>query len=70
MSAAVAAGFALFLAGAALFLAQLWFEPWSPETFVKLMATDGVLLAITVVGAFVIRERRATERLRSRKDLD
>ena len=70
MSAAVAAGFALFLAGAALFLAQLWFEPWSPETFVKLMATDGVLLAITVVGAFIIRERRATERLRTGKDLD
>ncbi len=41
MSPAVISGFALFLIGAALFLAQLWAQPWSPETFLKLMATDG-----------------------------
>ncbi len=70
MSPAVVVGFALFVAGAAVFLAQLWLQPWSPETFLKLMATDGVLLAITIVGAFVLRERRSTERLRNRKDLD
>ena len=70
MNGAIAAGLALFLAGAALFLAQLWFDPWSPETFFKLMATDGVLLAITVVAAFLVRVRRATERLRDRRDLD
>jgi hypothetical protein len=70
MSPAVVLGFALFVAGAAVFLAQLWLQPWSPETFLKLMATDGVLLAITIVGAFVLRERRSTDRLRNRKDLD
>ena len=70
MSPAVLSGFALFLIGAALFLAQLWAQPWSPETFLKLMATDGVLLAIVVVGGFVLRERRATEELHKRNGLD
>ncbi len=69
MNGSVVLGLALFLAGAVLFLTQLWLQPWSPETFVKLIATDGVLLAIVIVVAFVLRERRATERLR-RKDLD
>ncbi|MDE3175207.1 MAG: hypothetical protein KGM15_03755 [Pseudomonadota bacterium] len=70
MSAAFIAAFGFFLAGAALFLAQLWLQPWSPETFFKLIATDGVLLAIAIVGAFVLRERRETARLRHRRDLD
>ena len=70
MSPAVLSGFALFLIGAALFLAQLWAQPWSPETFVKLMATDGVLLVIVIVGGFIIRERRASDSLRNRKELD
>jgi len=70
MSPALLSGFALFLIGAALFLAQLWAQPWSPETFLKLMATDGVLLAIVIVGGFIIRERRASDSLRNRKELD
>jgi uncharacterized membrane protein YcjF (UPF0283 family) len=70
MSPAVISGFVLFLIGAALFLTQLWAQPWSPETFLKLMATDGVLLVIVVVGGFVLRERRATEQLHKRKELD
>ena len=69
MSPAVLSGFALFLIGAALFLAQLWAQPWSPETFLKLMVTDGVLLAIVIVGGFVLRERRATERCTSARGL-
>ena len=70
MSAGVMAGFALVLAGAALFLAQLWLEPWSPQTFIKLMATVGVLLAIAIAATFVLRERSETARLRNRRDLD
>lgn len=70
MKGGVVIGFALFLIGAALFLAQLWLQLWSPETFFKLLITDGVLLAITIVGAFVTRERRETEQLRNRKGLD
>jgi hypothetical protein len=70
MSPAVLAGFALFLIGAGLFLIQLWLQPWSPETFRKLIVTDGVFLGVVVIGAFVLRERGASERLSNRKDLD
>ena len=70
MSPALLAGFALFLIGAGLFLAQLWARPWSPETFLKLIATDGIVLAIVVIGGFLLRERGASERLRNRRDLD
>jgi hypothetical protein len=70
MSPAVLIGFAVFLVGAVLFLAQLWLQPWSPETFLKLILTDGVALAIVVIGGFALRERRETERLRNRQDLD
>ena len=70
MSAGGLVAFALFLAGAALFLAQLWLQPWTPETFFKLIATDGVLFVIALVAAFVWRERRETERLRNRRELD
>jgi len=70
VSPAVLVGFALFLVGAGLFLAQMWAQPWSPETFLKLMATDGVLLVIAIVGGFILRERRASDRLRNRKEFD
>ena len=70
MSPAVLIGFAVFLVGAAMFLAQLWLQPWSPETFLKLIVTDGVALAIVVIGGFALRERRESERLRNRQDLD
>jgi len=70
MSAGLLIGFALFVAGAAAALAQLWLQVWSPETFIKLMATDGVLLALVVAATFIWRERRETERLRNRDQLD
>jgi hypothetical protein len=70
VSPAVLIGFVVFLVGAGLFLAQLWLQPWSPETFLKLIVTDGVALAIVVIGGFALRERRETERLRNRQDLD
>jgi uncharacterized membrane protein YciS (DUF1049 family) len=70
MKPAVLVGFALFLIGAALFLAQLWAQPFAPETFLKLIVTDGVLLGVLIVGAFLLRERAASERLRRGKDLD
>jgi hypothetical protein len=70
VSPAVLIGFVVFLVGAALFLAQLWLQPWSPETFLKLIVTDGVALAIVVIGGFALRERRESERLRNRQDLD
>jgi hypothetical protein len=70
MNAAGIVAFALFLAGAALFLAQLWLQVWPPETFFKLVATDGVLFAVAVVVAFLARERRESERLSNRRELD
>lgn len=70
MSAPLLAGFVLVVAGAAALLAQVWLQLWSPEMFLKLMMTDGVLLALVVAAAFVLRERRETERLRDRKRLD
>jgi uncharacterized membrane protein YcjF (UPF0283 family) len=70
MSAGLLVGFALFVMGAFVALAQLWLQLWSPETFIKLMATDGVLLAVVAAAAFILRERRETERLRNRNRLD
>ncbi|WP_298350996.1 hypothetical protein [Rhodoblastus sp.] len=63
------AAFALFLAAAAAALAQLWLRFWDPETFIKLMITDGVLLVVVLVWGMFQRERRDTERLRDRSRL-
>jgi hypothetical protein len=67
---AVVLGFALVLVGAGLFLAQLWLQPWSHEIFFKLIVTDAVLLALTIAAGFALKERRETERLKNRRDLD
>ncbi|MGD0640549.1 MAG: hypothetical protein ABSC22_07360 [Roseiarcus sp.] len=64
MSAPIALGFGLFLAGVLLGLAQLWFQVWTPETFLKIAITDGALLAIVLVWNFVVREKRDFDRIR------
>lgn len=69
MNGALATAFGLFLVGAAALLAQLWFRVWDPETFTKLMITDGVLLVVVGVWHMVQRERRDTARLRDRNKL-
>ena len=69
MNGALIAGFLLFLAGALALLAQLWFAPLEHAVFVKLMITDGVALLILAVAYFVIREKRANDRLNSPKKL-
>ena len=69
MSYAAIAAFALFLIGAALWLVQLWLQPWTPQIFFKLLATDGVLLLVVLVGGFIWREKRETDRLRDDRDL-
>ena len=58
MNWTVPTGFALFLIGAAIGLAQLWFRPWDPETCLKLIITVGVLLAIVFAWNLVVREKR------------
>jgi hypothetical protein len=70
MSAGGIVAFVLFVAGAAMFLVELWFRPWDMETFYKLIITDAVLFVIALVSAFLFRERSASERLRQRQGLD
>jgi hypothetical protein len=70
MNWTVPVGFALFLLGAAIGLAQLWLELWSPETFVKLMITMGVLLAVDIAWNVVARERRDSARTRDTSKLE
>jgi len=70
MNWAVPVGFALFLVGAALGLAQLWLCLWAPETFFKLMTTVGVLLMIVLAWNLVLRETRDAAKLRNRRELD
>src|SRR5208283_5287192 len=69
MNWTVAAAFGLFLIGAAAALAQLWLRIWDPETFVKVMITLGVLLAVVIVWNLVQRERRDSARLRDKSKL-
>jgi membrane protein implicated in regulation of membrane protease activity len=69
MNWTVPTGFGLFLAGAAAGLAQLWLRLWDPETFVKLMITLSVLLALVLAWNLVVRERRDSEKIRDRSKI-
>ncbi len=69
MNWTLGAAFGLFLAGAAAALAQLWLQVWDPETFIKLMITDGVLFVVVVAWGMIQRERRDTARLRDKNRL-
>jgi len=69
MNWTVPTGFGLFLIGAVIGLAQLWLRLWEPETFVKLMITVGVLLAIVIVWNLVVREKRESAKIRDSKKL-
>ena len=70
MNWTVPAGFGLFLIGAAALLAQLWLRVWDPETFVKLMITLGVLLAVVIAWHLVQRERKDSARTRDLNKLE
>jgi hypothetical protein len=69
MNWTIGAAFGLFLAGAAAALAQLWLQVWDPETFAKLMITDGVIFAVVVAWGVIQREKRETARLRDKNRL-
>ena len=70
MSWTVPLAFGLFLLGALVVLTQLWLQPWSPDIFVRVMITLGVLLAVVVAWHLVARERRDTARTRKLDKLD
>ena len=72
MVAVIRAGllaFALIVVGALVTLIQIWFEPWAHETFLKLMASDAILIVLAAAWAFFARERRETEKLNNDKIL-
>ncbi len=70
MSLPIALAFTFVALGVLLGLVELWSGWFAPDLFVKLMVTDGALLALLVAWALVARERRETERLRRDKTFE
>jgi hypothetical protein len=66
----VRAAFGLFLAAAAILVAQLWSHFLDPDTFVRTMITLGVAFAVVIAWNLVLRERRDSARLRDKNRLD
>lgn len=62
--------FGFFLIGMLVFLAQLWFQVFSPEMLVKIMITDGAFFVISIVVAFLIKENRETDKINKGSGLD
>ncbi len=54
---------ALFILGVAAFLLQLWFRVWEEETFAKLIISDGLLLAVSLVILYALRETAESKRI-------
>lgn len=54
----------LLLGWTLLALLQLWFAPLSPELFIKLSITLGVLLVVGVIVLLAIREYLADKRMK------
>jgi hypothetical protein len=70
MKASLAIGATLFVIGVLAAIAQLWFEPWDAETFIKLEMTIGGLVVIVIVVWFAVRESRDYKAIRSGDRLD
>jgi len=70
MNLSLAAGTVLFVIGILIGLAQLWFSPWSAETFLKIEMTLGGLLGIVIVVWYVVKEYREDKATRSGSRLD
>jgi hypothetical protein len=49
---------------------QLWLRVWDPETFIKVMITLGVLLAVVTAWHLVQRERKDNARTRDLNKLE
>ena len=64
MKSGVIACITLLLTWTLLALVQLWFSPLSPELFIKLSITVGVLLVVGVIVLLAIREYLADKRMR------
>ena len=70
MNLGLAAGTILFVIGVLVGMAQLWFSPWSVETFAKIEMTLGGLLGIVIVVWYVVKEYREDKATRSGGRLD
>jgi hypothetical protein len=70
MNLATIIGFALFLAGVGVSLAQLWFQTWSPEMFVKIILTDAAFFAVAFIWAFLVKEHKESEKITGKNSLD
>jgi hypothetical protein len=62
--------FLLFLAGVVLGLVQLWFMPWSNETFFKLIVTDIALFIVSLIAVFLIRDNKESKKITGENSLD
>jgi uncharacterized membrane protein YcjF (UPF0283 family) len=70
MNRTLAVAAVLFVIAMLIGIVQLWFSPWSADTFVKIEMTLGALLGIAVVAWFVVREYREDKANRSGSRLD
>ncbi|HVY05240.1 MAG TPA: hypothetical protein VHB46_04625 [Burkholderiales bacterium] len=70
MRTSLAVGTSLFVLGVLIGIAELWFAPFSGETFIKVELTIAALIGIVIVVAFVIRESRENRKTRSGDSLD
>ena len=70
MRAALIAGAALFVAGIAVALVQLWFLVWSVEVFFKLEVTLGGLFLIAIALWFTRKEYKDFKRQHTDMRLD
>ena len=61
--------FALFVAGALVTLVEIWFEPFAHEIFIKIIASDAILIVLVAAWALFARERLETEKLNKDKAL-
>jgi hypothetical protein len=70
MKNAISLGIGLFVVGVLLGVIQLWFEPWSADTFIKLEITLGALLLIVCVISFFSKEYKEDKINRNGDQLD
>ena len=62
--------FVLFLLGVVMCLMQLWGEVWSPDTFAKLIITDGAVFVVSFVWAFLVKENKESQKIDRGNSLD
>jgi hypothetical protein len=64
MKYGVISGLAVGLSWAVLAIVQLWLAPLTPEIFIKITVTAGVLIAAIVVVTLVIKEYLSEKKLK------